>query len=267
MSKMMLYVFTPNVSSSCASPLPGVRADSRRFADRDDGLTFDLLGTCTFTQLRFLLFLYVGRPGERPVRPYRRPCTAPRRGSARGFDRGLRTGAMDAPRGGLGLSPIAQVICRPVPNHPASRCGTQPPTPTCRIPATCATTHANWRVKSPLRRRAEAVSPGPQPFHSHCASSAIDGMGLIISRSSTGWASSSAGHRHDDPRAAEFARECVRNQGADEHPNHECQDQASPGARGRSRGRRAPTVEEPLDDRRFVKRRAAAGATFAMPCP
>ena len=47
MSKMMLYVFTPNVSSSCASPLPGVRADSRRFADRDDGLTFDLLGTCT----------------------------------------------------------------------------------------------------------------------------------------------------------------------------------------------------------------------------
>ena len=35
MSKMMLYVFTPNVSSlqsSCASPLPGVRADSRRFA-------------------------------------------------------------------------------------------------------------------------------------------------------------------------------------------------------------------------------------------
>ena len=52
MSKMMLYVFTPNVSSSCASPLPGVRADSRRFADRDDGLTFDLLGTCTFTRLR-----------------------------------------------------------------------------------------------------------------------------------------------------------------------------------------------------------------------
>ena len=135
MSKMMLYVFTPNVSSSCASPLPGVRADSRRFADRDDGLTFDLLGTCTFTQLRFLLFLYVGRPVDGPALAVRY------RTGPRGFDRGLRTGAMDAPRGGLGLSPIAQVICRPVPNHPASRCGTQPPTPTCRIPATCATTH------------------------------------------------------------------------------------------------------------------------------
>ena len=71
MSKMMLYVFTPNVSSSCASPLPGVRADSRRFADRDDGLTFDLLGTCTFTQLRFLLFLYVGRPVDGPDGPSR----------------------------------------------------------------------------------------------------------------------------------------------------------------------------------------------------
>ena len=187
---------------------------------------------------------------------------------------------MDAPRGGLGLSPIAQVICRPVPNHPASRCGTQPPTPTCRIPATCATTHAQQHMAGEVavtssRRGCESWATAiSQPLRiiSHRRDGpnhqpVIDGMGLIISRSSTGWASSSAGHRHDDPRATEFARECVRNQGADEHPNHERQDQASPGARGCSRGRRAPTVEEPLDDRRFVKRRAAAGATFAMPCP
>ena len=32
---------------------------------------------------------------------------------------------------------------------------------------------------------------------------------------------SSSRHRHDDPRAAKLARECVRNQGADEHPNQE----------------------------------------------
>ena len=62
MSKMMLIRCSLRMYRPRARPLPGVRADSRRFADRDDGLTFDLLGTCTFTQLRFLLFLYVGRP-------------------------------------------------------------------------------------------------------------------------------------------------------------------------------------------------------------
>ena len=77
MSKMMLYVFTPNVSSSCASPLPGMRADSRRFADRDDGLTFDLLGTCTFTHTVacFTVILYPrrGSYGGRGGRPPRAP--------------------------------------------------------------------------------------------------------------------------------------------------------------------------------------------------
>ena len=78
---------------------------------------------------------------------------------------------------------------------------------------------------------------------------------------------SSSRHRHDDPRAAKLARECVRNQGADEHPNQERQEQAPSDACERSRGRRAPTVEERLDDLGFVKRRAAACATLAMSCP